>query len=720
ESRGLGDLYKRHGRGVSFVLDAPAGTDRDAVIASIIANASAKGRRVRYIASDEETKEGVRRCLESISPDNHDYKQIGYPEKERELLETAFEATHRKDSDRLSVNDVIDRYFAIEGEEMRMSESKAARLDMNHAAEIADSLASLDDFMRMFGKHPSKLPLTGIYPRVKTSRGQARIEAFLEEFPRFEKRVRRRERGLLNRWLFHHDAMHYLERIEQWNTFRRLVVLDDKLTANIDTISEAVSRWHANRHLFADWEPYAEAVVSLNRLGALGTLDYFLAGNSGKEAADAFLKGFYKARVANAIKKSGLLHELSSEKCEEAAEVCCNSAASGGIQCVDMRNVEMLTVGNACDSKNFDIQIIDGASRIPRKMVETLLSADAQTIFVDDNAMADRTSALAVGVDAGLPEYGLKFITRPRHERLVAFRNKTFYDGKLFTFPSADDCRMVVRHVDPSGCFDTETRTNETEAQVVVEIVEQYLSRSGEKPMTVGIVAFTQAQCELIDRLWQENPVSKQSKPVFVKTPETMTGAEVCDVLVLSVTYAPDGSGRVRAEFGCFEPRGGEQLLNRAISPVCREMTVVSSLCPSHIPEDEAMPYGVRVLRRMIAHATDPYCPLRGETAKTAASATVKSIASELKSRGFDVATNVGEGPFKIDIAVKDTAGADSYMFGVIVDGKNSEALPAETDRDVVVPGILSGLGWEIKRIRAVDWFTDRNGVLAKLLDGIG
>ena len=91
-----------------------------------------------------------------------------------------------------------------------------------------------------------------------------------------------------------------------------------------------------------------------------------------------------------------------------------------------------------------------------------------------------------------------------------------------------------------------------------------------------------------------------------------------------------------------------------------------------------------------------------------------------MKSRGFDVATNVGEGPFKVDIAVKDTAGADSYMFGVIVDGKNSEALPAETDRDVVVPGILSGLGWKIKRIRAVDWFTDRNGVIAKLLGGIG
>ena len=95
--------------------------------------------------------------------------------------------------------------------------------------------------------------------------------------------------------------MHYLERVEQWNTFRRLVVIDDRLTVDIDRIEGSVKRWYESRHLFEDWTPFADIVVELNRLGVFNVLDYFLEGHSGKETADAFLKGYYFARARNTI-----------------------------------------------------------------------------------------------------------------------------------------------------------------------------------------------------------------------------------------------------------------------------------------------------------------------------------------------------------------------------------------------------------------------------------
>ena len=694
--------------GVSFILDAPAGTGRDAVVASIIANASAKGRRVKYVAADEEIKERVRRCLEDATDGACGYRPLNSSDKEAQSQR--MESAHRTDADGPSVNDVIEKYYAIDGDEMRLSVSKASKLDESEAEEIADTLESLDDSVRMLGKHPSQLPLTGIYPRVKTSRGQARIEAFLEEFPRFEKRVRRRERGLLNRLLFHHDAMHYLERIEQWNTFRRLVVLDDKLTTDIDTISKAVSRWYANRHLFVDWAPYAETVATLNRLGAFDLLDYFLSGKSGKATADAFLKGYYKARATHSIKKGGKQPDHSQE--EDKAET-----TDMKMLLADMGKVELFTLDQLDGVNNgdaADVVIIDEAGRIATKELYTIVTADTQLILAGDAVLADRTSALAAAAESGLPEYSLKFLISQRHERLAAFRNKTFYGGNLFTFPSADDRRPVVRHIDPTGCFDADSGTNEVEAEAVIEILTKILIDNDEKAPTVGVVAFTQAQCELIDRLWKWHSGSR--RPLFIKTPEAMTGAEVCDALVISVTYAPDNTGRVRAAFGCFDGRNGDKIINRMISPARREMTVVSSLRPPHIPEDEVMPFGVRVLRRFIAYAIDPYRPLRGEDAKPDVTATVKSVADELMARGCEVATNVGEGPFKVDIAVKDPADSERYLFGVLVDSKSSDALPTETDRDVVVPGILSDLGWDIKHVRAVDWFSDRNGVMSRLL----
>lgn len=684
------------GRGVSLRIDAPAGTCRDAVAATIMANASHAGRKVLYIAADDDLLAGVKKYLGR--DDNGD----GWS-----LVEDAGAA------DVAQLNKTIEKYYAIEGDETEMRERRAARMEESHAMEIADTLASLDDFTHMLGKHPSKLPLTGIYPRVRTSRGQARIEAFLEEFPRFDRRVRRRERSLFNRWFFHHDAIHYLERIEQWNTFRRLVVLDDRLTVDIDTISGAIKRWYDNRHLFADWAPFADAVVTLNRLGALDTLDYFLDGHSGKATSNAFLKGYYAARIRHMMKDAG--------NGQEASDDCTQVVENRSLREIpkpehpDMDKITMMVVDEVTEpipAQDCSLIIVDGAGRIPFAAAKDVIASAEQVIVIGDETLAEARSVLAEAVAFGLDKVRLDHISKPQHEHLAAFRSITFYDSSLFTFPSADNAETPVVLVNPSGIYDASNGVNETEAHEVIELIKRKKKGDGESVQKIGVVALTQPQCELIERLLKD---IKSDAVAFVKGPDTLTGDEECDELIVSVAYAPDDDGRVAVDFGALARQGGEKIINKALSSPVTSMTVVSSLRPPHIPEDDAIPFGARVLRRFVAYSINPLGKLRGEKDKNDTCEVVKNIAGRLKDNGLEVDTNVGRGPFRIDVAVKDSKHPERYLFGVMVDCGNESALPARTHRDVIVNEILPSLGWKIHQVRAFDWFSDSSSVLKRL-----
>ena len=54
-------------------------------------------------------------------------------------------------------------------------------------------------------------------------------------------------------------------------------------------------------------------------------------------------------------------------------------------------------------------------------------------------------------------------------------------------------------------------------------------------------------------------------EPVFVKNLETVQGDER-DVIMFSVTYGPDQSGRVTMNFGPLNRDGGERRLNVALT----------------------------------------------------------------------------------------------------------------------------------------------------------
>ena len=68
-----------------------------------------------------------------------------------------------------------------------------------------------------------------------------------------------------------------------------------------------------------------------------------------------------------------------------------------------------------------------------------------------------------------MPQQHLLWHYRSRHESLIAFSNRQYYDNGLYTFPSPNDLESKVQLVPVDGYYDRgKTKQNRAEAEAVV------------------------------------------------------------------------------------------------------------------------------------------------------------------------------------------------------------------------------------------------------------
>lgn len=97
----------------------------------------------------------------------------------------------------------------------------------------------------------------------------------------------------------------------------------------------------------------------------------------------------------------------------------------------------------------------------------------------------------------------------------------------------------------------------------------------------MGVVTFSGAQQEDIEKLLTkaiaakklESAAYEREEPLFVKNLENVQGDER-DVILFSVCYGPDATGRVSLNFGPLNQAGGWRRLNVAVSRAREEMLV--------------------------------------------------------------------------------------------------------------------------------------------------
>lgn len=395
----------------------------------------------------------------------------------------------------------------------------------------------------------------------------------------------------------------------------------------------------------------------------------------------------------------------------------------------------------------FDIVVFDEASQLPTCKAVGVLARGKDAVIVGDPKQMPPTSFFSVSavdednIEAedlesilddclalNMPQTHLLWHYRSRHESLIAFSNREFYDNRLYTFPSVNDRESKVTLEYVNGVFDRgKTRQNKAEAEAVIEELKRRCHDSELSKLSLGVVTFNISQQTLIedmltDACKQDEELERwafgSEEPVFVKNLENVQGDER-DVILFSVGFGPDEEGNVYMNFGPLNRDGGWRRLNVAVSRARCEMRVFSSLTGDMINLAKTNAEGVRALKDFLDYAGGKALALGSAEKEANKKNVAAAVCEELKKRGYDTELSVGHSEYRVDVGVIDPENSERYILGILLDGESYAAAKTVRDRELAQVGVLNGLGWRIVRIWSMDWWDNRDREIEKVIEAI-
>ena len=399
----------------------------------------------------------------------------------------------------------------------------------------------------------------------------------------------------------------------------------------------------------------------------------------------------------------------------------------------------------------FDLVIFDEASQIPPWDAIGALARGRQAIVVgdsrqlpptsffnkevsedtDDDERIDLESILDHCSASGMPEILLGWHYRSRHESLIAFSNHKYYDNRLHIFPSPsrDSPRLGVKlHPVPTGFYDRGgSRQNKAEAQAVVDAIAARVLDPATSHQSVGVVTFSQTQQRCVEDLLDqrrrdsrelENALQNLTEPLFIKNLENVQGDER-DVMLFSIGYAPDQTGKLAMAFGPLNREGGERRLNVAVTRARELLEVYSTLRADQIDLSRTGATGVQHLKAFLEYAARGPSSLH-TSAQTSPDAEFGSpfeeqVCRRLEALGWTVHRQVGVAGYRIDLAIVHPDAPGAYMVGVECDGAAYHSAATARDRDRLRQSVLERLGWRIYRIWSTDWWHEPDRIVSDL-----
>lgn len=396
----------------------------------------------------------------------------------------------------------------------------------------------------------------------------------------------------------------------------------------------------------------------------------------------------------------------------------------------------------------FDLVIFDEASQLPTSEAVGAVARGKNLIVVgdpkqlpptsffesnrtdeDNFEQEDLESILDDCLALSIPETYLLWHYRSRHESLIAFSNREYYNNELLTFPSPNALVSEVIFVPVKGFYDrSKTRQNEAEATEVVKEIVRRLSDETLRNQSIGVVTFSSVQQNLIDDKLQEEFArypdldewnSNANEPVFIKNLENVQGDER-DVILFSVGYGPDAEGKVTLNFGPLNRAGGWRRLNVAVSRARQKMIVYSTLSPEQIDLSKTRAEGVAGLRAFLEFAKNGKQALHTQEARSAdgadTNAIINNIADALHDIGYQVSTNIGYSRYRLDIGIVHPDEPDEYLLGILLDGERYRDAGTARDRNILQDNVLGSLGWSIHHVYTLDWLQSPEKEIRKIV----
>lgn len=402
---------------------------------------------------------------------------------------------------------------------------------------------------------------------------------------------------------------------------------------------------------------------------------------------------------------------------------------------------------------DFDVVVFDEASQVrPADAVNCIYRGRAlivagdekqlpPTSFFDstveddgdeyDEGAPDSFESLLHACKAGaMNELPLRWHYRSRHEDLITFSNRSFYQNSMVTFPGAtdrgDDVGVALFTAD--GTYDRGgRRDNLLEAELVARrVIHHFDTRPGR---SLGVVALSQAQASAIDLAVQQARLRRPDLDelftddrlggFFVKNLESVQGDER-DVMIMSIGYGPDEHGRIGMNFGPLNRDGGWRRLNVAVTRARYRMEVVSSFRSGSMSDSPNA--SVQHLKRYLDYAENGPAVLAHDVLQQEAdteSPFEESVLRVLRGWGYDVQPQVGVAGFRIDLGLRHPDHPGRFAIGIECDGAMYHSSKAARDRDRLREEVLKGLGWQLHRIWGTDWYRGRTAAEQRLRDAV-
>ncbi|GAB3420351.1 AAA domain-containing protein [Flindersiella endophytica] len=364
----------------------------------------------------------------------------------------------------------------------------------------------------------------------------------------------------------------------------------------------------------------------------------------------------------------------------------------------------------------------------PTNVFERQLAGEAGDEDEDDPAddFANFESILSV-LRPVLRNERLVWHYRSQDERLIAFSNEEIYDRQLVTFPGRLKEPPVVLHTTKGTPVPGEAGSTVGEIEKVTDLVLDHArTRPGE---SLGVIAFGSAHADRIvrhiDTLRKAepelDPFFSEDRGVknrfFVKSIETVQGDER-DVIVLSLGYATNATGRASMHWGPLNNEGGERRLNVAVTRARRKMHVVSSISPGDFDPSGSKHRGPKLLHTFLQTAGRG-----GSTGSVEGPREVELNAFEqevyaaLGQAGVPAVPQWGVGGYRIDFALAHSDRHNEYVLAVETDGASYHSRPSARDRDRLRQDHLERLGWRFYRLWSTAWYSSPERETLKLLE---
>ena len=331
---------------------------------------------------------------------------------------------------------------------------------------------------------------------------------------------------------FNKTPRQLLEADDKWRKFAALADVSNDLLDDLDALNAAAERWQKNIDLLPLWEQCAVAMRQTDSAGLEQAIDRY------RELTSEFqqlTRQELVARLSAQVPVGDHDPEISSELTLLRKRIGNKGRGTTIRNIIDQMPALLpklcpvmlmspLSVAQYIDinGPKFDLVVFDEASQMPTSEAVGAISRGKAVIVVgdskqmpptsffsanttdDDEAdMDDLESILDDCISLSMPSRYLGWHYRSKHESLIAFSNQNYYDGRLTTFPSADDMvpHVTLQHVE--GFYDFgKTRTNRAEAEAIVAETIQRLQNNPER--SIGIVAFSKTQSDLIEDLLSE------------------------------------------------------------------------------------------------------------------------------------------------------------------------------------------------------------------------